>query len=81
MENHGAARRELYRVIIGGIEIEIVHYLKGIRLDIALALSVPLPVPGGNIPVDIVSRTKIFFIAFLIVISPGFRRRGEIHAV
>lgn len=72
MENHGAARRELYRVIIGGIEIETVQYLEGIRLDIALALSVPLPVPGGNIPADIV-RTKKFFNAFLIVISPVFR--------
>ena len=80
MENHGAARRELYRVIIGGIEIEIVQYLKGIRLDIALVLSVPLPVPGGNIPADIV-RTKRFFFAALIVINPVVRRRGEIHAI
>ena len=80
MENHGAARRELYRIIIVGIEIEIVQYLEGISLDIALGLSIPLPVPGGNIPVDIV-RTKRFSFAFLIVIFPVVRRRGEIHAV
>lgn len=80
MENHGAARRELYCVIIGGIEIEIVQYLEGISLDIALGLSIPLPVPGGNIPVGIV-RTKLFSYAALIVIIPVVRRRGEIHAV
>ena len=80
MENHGAARRELYRVIIGGIEIEIVQYLEGIRLDIAFGLSVPLPVPGGNSVADI-ARTKLFSYAALIVIIPVVRRRGEIHAV
>ena len=80
MENHGAARRELYRVIIGGIEIETVQYLECIGLDIALALSVPIPVSGGNIPVDI-ARTKLFSYAALIVIIPVVRRRGEIHAV
>ena len=80
MENHGAARRELYRVIIGGIEIKTVQYLEGIGLNIALALSVPLPVHGVNIPAGIV-RTKLFSCAALIVIIPVVRRRGEIHAV
>ena len=80
MENHGAARRELYRVIIGGIEIKTVQYLEGISLDIALGLSVPLPVPGGNSPAGIV-RTKLFSYAALIVIILVVRRRGEIHAV